>query len=278
MELTSSVLDMDLREVEAQITRFIRGYFEKTGFEGIVLGLSGGIDSCTIATLSAKAIGGRRVLGLMLPERETYREDDVKHAQTIVRKFKLKSRLCDITPVLEAFYGSIPIFEPSEKVSKGNIKARTRMIYIYYYANKTNLLVCGSSDKSETMMGYFTKWGDVAADIYPIMDLYKTQVQRLAQHMGVPEEIIMKPPSPALWPGQTAERELGIKYETLDLILYGLEHFMTGEEIAEQLVVEEELVNEIKLKWLSAEHKRRMLLTTKLAYRTVGADFRLKRG
>ena len=278
MELTSSVLDMDLREVETQITRFIRGYFEKTGSEGIVLGLSGGIDSCTIATLSAKAIGGRRVLGLMLPERETYREDDIKHAQTIVRKFKLKSRLCDITPVLEAFYGSIPIFEPSEKVSKGNIKARTRMIYIYYYANKTNLLVCGSSDKSETMMGYFTKWGDVAADIYPIMDLYKTQVQRLAQHMGVPEEIIMKPPSPALWPGQTAERELGIKYETLDLILYGLEHFMTGEEIAEQLVVEEELVNEIKLKWLSAEHKRRMLLTTKLAYRTVGADFRLKRG
>jgi len=278
LELTSSVLDMDLREVETQITRFIRGYFEKTGSEGIVLGLSGGIDSCTIATLSAKAIGGRRVLGLMLPERETYREDDIKHAQTIVRKFKLKSRLCDITPVLEAFYGSIPIFEPSEKVSKGNIKARTRMIYIYYYANKTNLLVCGSSDKSETMMGYFTKWGDVAADIYPIMDLYKTQVQRLAQHMGVPEEIIMKPPSPALWPGQTAERELGIKYETLDLILYGLEHFMTGEEIAEQLVVEEELVNEIKLKWLSAEHKRRMLLTTKLAYRTVGADFRLKRG
>jgi len=278
LELTSSVLDIDLREVETQITRFIREYFEKTGSEGIVLGLSGGIDSCTIATLSAKAIGGRRVLGLMLPERETYREDDVKHAQTIVRKFKLKSRLCDITPVLEAFYGSIPIFEPSEKVSKGNIKARTRMIYIYYYANKSNLLVCGSSDKSETMMGYFTKWGDVAADIYPIMDLYKTQVQRLAQHMGVPEEIIMKPPSPALWPGQTAERELGIKYETLDLILYGLEHFMTGKEIAEQLIVEEELVNEIKLKWLSAEHKRRMLLTTKLAYRTVGADFRLKRG
>jgi len=278
LELTSSVLDMDLRNVETQITRFIKDYFEKTSSEGVVLGLSGGIDSCTVAALSAKAIGGRRVLGLMLPERETYHEEDIKHAQAIIAKFKLKSQLCDITPILEAFYGAIPVFEISEKVSKGNIKARTRMIYIYYYANKLNLLVCGSSDKSETMMGYFTKWGDVAADIYPIMDLYKTQVRKLAKHTGVPEEIIMKPPSPSLWPGQTAERELGIKYETLDLVLYGLEHFMTVKEIAERIVLEEEFVNRIKLKWLSAEHKRRMLLTTKLAYRTVGADFRLRRG
>jgi len=151
------------------------------------------------------------------------------------------------------------------------------MIYLYYYANRLDLLVCGSSDKSETMMGYFTKWGDVAADISPIMDLYKTQVRRLARCIGISEEIIKKPPSPTLWPGQLAETELGVGYETLDLILYGLEHFMTVKEIAEQLKVGEELVSKIKLKWLSAEHKRRMLLTTKLAYRTVGADFRLKR-
>jgi len=244
----------------------------------VILGLSGGIDSCTVAALSAKAVGGSKVLGLMLPESETYNIEDVGHAQAIVKKFKLKSQLCDITSTLKSFYESIPAFEPSEKVSKGNIKARTRMIYLYYYANRLDLLVCGSSDKSETMMGYFTKWGDVAADISPIMDLYKTQVRRLARCIGISEEIIKKPPSPALWPGQLAETELGVGYETLDLILYGLEHFMTVKEIAEQLKVGEELVSKIKLKWLSAEHKRRMLLTTKLAYRTVGADFRLKRG
>jgi NAD+ synthase len=128
------------------------------------------------------------------------------------------------------------------------------------------------------MMGYFTKWGDVAADISPIMDLYKTQVRKIAEHVGVPKEIIAKPPSPALWPGQTAEGELGLKYEVLDLILYGLEHFMKEEEIAKQLNIEKEVVLKVKHRWLDTEHKRRMLLTTKIEYRTVGADFRLRRG
>ena len=96
------------------------------------------------------------------------------------------------------------------------------MIYLYYYANKQNRIVCGSSDKSETMMGYFTKWGDAAADIAPIMDLYKTQVRKLAMHIGIPKELALKPSTPALWPNQFAETELGIKYETLDLILLDL--------------------------------------------------------
>jgi NAD+ synthase len=139
------------------------------------------------------------------------------------------------------------------------------------------MLVCGSSDKSETMMGYFTKWGDVAADISPIMDLYKTQVRKLAQHMGIPKAIAAKPSSPALWPGQTAEEELGMKYDQLDLILYGFEHFMKTEEIARQLRVKRDIVNRIRDRWLSAEHKRRMLLTAKLEYRTIGTDFRLPR-
>ena len=268
---------MDWQDVENKLTRFIKDYVEKTRAKGIVLGLSGGIDSCTIAVLSANAVGGNKVHGLMLPEKETHNETDIKHANLIVNKFNLTSQLCDITPVLEAFYRSIPVFDPSEKVCKGNIKARARMIYLYYYANKLNLIVCGSSDKSETMMGYFTKWGDVAADISPIMDLYKTQVRKLAQHVGIPKQIIEKPPSPALWPGQTAEGELGIRYETLDLILYGLEHFMVTCEIAEQLKLKKDLVEMVKKRGISTEHKRRMLLTAKLEYRTVGTDFRLRR-
>jgi len=148
---------------------------------------------------------------------------------------------------------------------------------LYYYANKLNRIVCGSSDKSETMMGYFTKWGDVAADISPIMDLYKTQVRKLAEHVGIPSQLAKKPATPALWPNQLAETELGIIYEKLDLVLYGLEHFMTTEEVAEQLKLEEALVVKVKNRWLSSEHKRRLPLAPKLEYRTVGADFRLSR-
>jgi NAD+ synthase len=213
----------------------------------------------------------------MLPEKETYNPKDIDDAKLVAEKFGLKTQICDITPVLESFYKTIPIFDQADKLCKGNIKARTRMIYIYYYANKLNRIVCGSSDKSETMMGYFTKWGDVAADISPIMDLYKTQVRKLATHLGIPAELASKPSTPALWPNQLAETELGIKYETLDLILYGLERFMTTEEIARQLNIENTLVKKVKNRWLSAEHKRRMLLTAKLEYRTMGTDFRLPR-
>jgi NAD+ synthase len=277
LKLTSSVLDLSWAEVAARIERFIEDYVKKTGAKGTVLGLSGGIDSCTVAALSALAIGGSRVLGLMLPEEETRSTADIKHAKLVAKKFKVKTLTCDITPGLRAVYNSIPLFDPSERVCKGNIKARTRMIYWYYYANKLNLIVCGCSDKSETMMGYFTKWGDVAADVFPIMDLYKTQVRKLAQHIGIPKEIVGKPSTPALWPGQVAETELGVKYEQLDLILYGLECFMKPEEIAKQLSVEKETVEKVKARWLSMEHKRRMLLTAKLEYRTIGTDFRLQR-
>jgi NAD+ synthase len=277
MKLTPSVLELDLSEIEKRIRRFIKKYVENSGADGIVVGLSGGIDSSTIAALSSLSIGGDRVLGLMLPEKETYNPKDIDDAKLVAEKFGVKTQICDITPVLESFYKTIPIFDQADKLCKGNIKARTRMIYIYYYANKLNRIVCGSSDKSETMMGYFTKWGDVAADISPIMDLYKTQVRKLAAHLGLPAELAAKPSTPALWPNQLAETELGIKYETLDLILYGLERFMTTEEIARQLNIENTLVKKVKNRWLSAEHKRRMLLTAKLEYRTMGTDFRLPR-
>ncbi|NWG11828.1 NAD+ synthase [Candidatus Bathyarchaeota archaeon] len=271
------MLDLDWQDAVTKIKRFISSYVEQSGAKGVLVGLSGGIDSCTVAALSALAIGGEKVLGLMLPEKETHNAKDIKHAKLVAEKFSLKTKMIDITSTLRTFYMSIPDFDPASKLCMGNLKARTRMIYLYYYANKFNLIVCGSSDKSETMMGYFTKWGDVAADISPIMDLYKTQVRKLALHIGIPKTVIAKPSSPALWPGQLAEKELGIKYELLDLILYGLEHFMNVEDIARQLGIEEKTVEGIKRKWLSAEHKRRMLLTMKLEYRTIGTDLRLSR-
>jgi NAD+ synthase len=277
MILAPNVLDFDLPETVSRITRFIKGYFDNSGAEGLVLGLSGGVDSSVVGALSSISIGGNRVLGLLLPEDETYNPKDINDAKLVAEKFGLKTQKCDITPSLEGFYRTIPVFDPDDRLCKGNIKARTRMIYLYYYANKLNRIVCGSSDKSETMMGYFTKWGDVAADISPIMDLYKTQVRKVAAFLGFSPELADKPATPALWPNQLAEAELGIKYETLDLMLFGLEHFMSTEEIASQLDIEASMVERVRTKWLLAEHKRRMPLTTKLEYRTIGADFRLPR-
>ncbi|MEM2104424.1 MAG: NAD+ synthase [Candidatus Bathyarchaeia archaeon] len=275
MQLNRAILDLNWEETKAKIVSFIRDYVEKSKANGIVLGLSGGIDSSTNAALSAIAVGGHKTLGLLLPEKETYNSQDIMHANIVAEKFGIKTEIIDITPVIDALQTTIPIFDPEDKICKGNLKARTRMMYLYYYANKLNLIVCGSSDKSETMLGYFTKWGDIAADISPLMDLYKTQVRKLARHIGIPEEIVNKPPSPMLWPGQTAEEELGMKYETLDKILYGLEHFMRVEEISEQLNLQKELVQKVKNRWKTMEHKRRLPLTTKIQYRTIGFDFRI---
>ncbi len=277
VKLTSSLLEIDFSETEKRICRFIKEYVENAEAKGIVLGLSGGIDSATIAALSSRAIGADKVLGLMLPEEENFNQKDIEDAKVVAEKFCFQTQICDMSAVLGCIYKSIPVFDPKDRLCKGNVKARTRMIYLYYYANKLNKIVCGSSDKSETMMGYFTKWGDAAADITPIMDLYKTQVRKLAIHLGIPKDLALKPSTPALWPAQLAETELGIKYETLDLILYGLERFMATEEIAAQLNIQKTIVDKIKSRWLANEHKRRMPLAPKIGYRTVGNDFRLPR-
>ena len=275
MKLTKEALALDLSTAATRIKRFIKDYVEKTKAKGIVIGLSGGIDSSTAAALAALAIGGDKISALNMPEKENYNTTDIRHAKMVAKKFGFKLETIDISPILKAYYKALPIYDEDDKLSRGNIKARTRMVCLYYYANHLGKIVCGSSDKSETMMGYFTKWGDVTADISPLMDVYKTQVRQLAAHIGIPKEIITKPPSPQLWPGQTAENELGVKYEVLDLILFGLENFMSPEEIAQSLELPVKLVQGIKDTWLTREHKRRLPLTIKLEYRTVGADFRL---
>jgi len=277
LKLTSQALELDFYEVQNRICRFIKEYVENAGAKGIVLGLSGGIDSAVTAALSSLAIGGENVLAILMPEKETFKQQDVDDAKTIADLFHLQTETVDMSSILEEFYKSIPAFDPTEWLCKGNIKARTRMIILYYYANNQNRIVAGTSDKSETYMGYFTKWGDAASDITPIIDLYKTQVRRLALHLGIPKELAFKPATPALWPNQTAEGELEIKYETLDLILYGLERFMEPQEIAEQLNIDKKIVDRVQARILGSEHKRRMPLSPKLGFRTPGNDFRLPR-
>ena len=274
MNLTGDALELNLQLTKSRIERFIKGYVEKSGARGVVIGVSGGVDSCTSAALASLALGGLRVLGVVLPEEETYNTTDVQRARTVAEKFGFGLEIVNISPTLRMCFASLPIYDATDKRSEGNLKARLRMVYTYYYANRLNRLVCGTSNKSDTMMGYFTKWGDATVDISPLMDLYKTQVRKLASYIGVPKDIIAKPSTPALWPGHIAE-ELGIRYETLDLILFGLERFMTIRDIAEQLNLPIKLVEGVKSRWLASEHKRRIPLTTKLGYKTIGVDFRL---
>jgi NAD+ synthase len=266
LKLTSSILNLDLFEVEKKITRFITEYVSNSQAEGVILGLSGGVDSATVAALCSKALGNKNVLALLIPEGETRNQKDIHDAKIIANQFSIETQTIDITHALEGIYTTIPAYDPRKQKCKGNIKARMRMIILYYYANKLNKIVCGGTDKSEALMGYFTKWGDIAADISPIRDLYKTQVRKLAINLGIPEEIALKPSTPALWPNQAAEEELGIKYETLDLILYGLEKFMPINDIANQLNIEQITIETIKNRLLYNEHKRQMPIAPKLSF------------
>ena len=275
MNLATDVLKIDLPQTERRLLHFIRAYVEKTQAKGLVVGLSGGVDSSTVAALSAKAIGGNKVLGICLPERETWNEHDIQHAKNISRLSTTQFELIDITSTIEAIRKTIPSYNSEQRIPDGNIKARSRMVILYYYANSLQRLVVGSGDKSEIMLGYFTKWGDYCADLAPLTDLFKTQVQALARHLSLPEEIVAKPPTPALWPGQSTEGELGLRYETLDLILYGLEHFMLPEEISRQLNLPLDTVTRVEERWLRSEHKRRPPLAMKIGYRTVAHDIRL---
>jgi NAD+ synthase len=146
---------------------------------------------------------------------------------------------------------------------------------LYYMANVNRGLVVGTSDKSELMLGYFTKFGDGASDIQPLADLYKSSVRGLARHLGIPRRIYSKPPNPELWVGQQAETELGLSYDEIDRIFWGLERWKNAEDIAKETGIRFEIVKKIRDRWIRSEHKRRSPLTVKLGYRTVGADLRL---
>lgn len=261
--------------IQQRISHFIRDFLDKTQAKGVVMGMSGGIDSATTAGLCSIAIGGERVLGVYMPEKEAQSTLDYEHSRLLAKKFLFRLKIIDITEILDKLYNTIQDYDIKDRVSQGNLKARVRMMILYYYANHQNRIVVGSSDKSEAMLGYFTKWGDAASDIAPIIDLYKTQVRQLALHLGVPRSIVEKPSTPGLWPDQTAEKEIGLNYETLDQILYCFSHFIPEKTIASQLHLPVEAIGRIKQKWLQTEHKRQMPLGPKLQYRTIGKDFRL---
>ncbi|WP_297064175.1 NAD+ synthase [Thermococcus sp.] len=247
---------LDFDTVVNIITDFIREKVDETRADGVVVGISGGIDSATTSYLAVRALGKERVLGLIMPY---YQNRDVEDAKLVCSSLGIECREINIKPIVDSFVTQLG-FQP-DKRSLGNIMARTRMVLLYAHANAKNYLVLGTSNRSEFLTGYFTKWGDGASDYAPLINLYKTEVWEVAKLLGVPERIIEKKPTAGLWEGQTDEDELGISYRLLDEILWRLVDLkMPTERIAEELGVPIERVEYVETLVKRSEHKRRLPL------------------
>ncbi|MDI6917814.1 MAG: NAD+ synthase [Thermoplasmatales archaeon] len=236
------------------IKSFIRFRVNEAKAKGVVIGLSGGLDSAVTAKLCVEALGKEKVFCLLLPANTTPKED-TGDALEFAKNLGVKHKIIDISGIVKKI--SLTLNGKGKK-EMGNIHARTRMIILYYFANKNNYLVVGSGNKTEILMGYFTKYGDGACDIAPLGDLYKTQIREFAEYLKIPEKIISKTPRAGLWKGQTDESELGIKYEILDQILYGMEKGLENNEIVKSAGVEISEVKRIKNVVSSTKHKRGM--------------------
>ena len=202
-----------------KILRFIRARVKEAGANGVVVGLSGGVDSAVVGALCVRALGKEGVTTVLLPSKFTPKTD-LEDAEALAYGWGVRVKKVDISPLVDSLASSFD-FE-SDRVARANIQARVRMAILYYLSNSSHLLVAGTGDRSEELLGFYTKFGDGGVDFLPIAHLYKTQVRALGRHLGLPEGVVSKPASPGLWPGHTAAEELPADYDTLDPLLYYL--------------------------------------------------------
>jgi len=253
------------------ISQFLRAHALRDGAEGVVVGLSGGIDSALVARLARDALGAEHVLGILLPD-ASFPGPLLEETKSYARELGIESRTVPIEPVEKAFRELLP--ELGDRVSLGNVKARIRMTVDYAIARERRRLVAGTGNKSEILLGYFTKYGDGGVDLLPVGDLYKTDLRSMAAELGLPKAILDRPPTAGLWEGQTDEEELGISYADVDQILYGLEQLRTEEEIAGVTGFPLARVREVSDRVARFRHKRRPPPIPKLRLRTIGIDWR----
>ena len=225
--------ELDIPGTAEQIIAFLKRMVTNAGFSRVVVAVSGGIDSATAVTLATAALGPEAVFALSLPYQNWHIESGGR-AGRLLNQLHIPAshiREIDIAPMVEAFIRSVgiqpqqvnsPANEDLDRVRLGNIMARVRMITLFDYAKELSALVLGTENKSEHYLGYYTRFGDEASDIEPLRNLYKTELYRLAGHLGIPEEIREAVPTAGLWPGQSDEGQFGFTYETADKILYGL--------------------------------------------------------
>jgi NAD+ synthase len=244
------LLGQDYKKISKKIEKFISAYISKSSAKGLVIGLSGGLDSSV--ALKLNALGRSNVLGLVMPSDTTPREDTA-HAIDLAKDLRIRYHIIDIHPLIQKFEEILP----EDKEARGNLMARIRMSLLYYYAGINGYLVVGTSDKSEVQIGYFSKFGDGAADIMPIAGLYKTQVRALAQYLGIPAAIVQKKSSPRLWKNHLAEEEIGMDYDMIDQILHLLvDKKIKLKDATRKLGVPAKHVNKVKDMIEKSLHKR----------------------
>ncbi|SFU78794.1 NAD+ synthase [Alicyclobacillus macrosporangiidus] len=260
------------------LTAFIREEVEKAGFQRVILGLSGGIDSALAAYLAARALGPERVQAVMMPYR-TSSPASLEDARRVVDDLGLPALTVPITPAVDAYFEQMDALlgEPAPPLRRGNRMARERMATLFDLSAHFGALVLGTSNKTELLLGYGTQFGDMASALNPIGDLYKYQVRQLAAAVGVPPSILNKAPSADLWEDQTDERELGFGYDEADEVLYQLVDLrLSVEEIAAR-GYDERFVRLLAGRVRRNQYKRKPPIIAKLSGRTVGVDFRYLR-
>lgn len=264
-------------EFRTIIRDFIRTKIDESGAHGVVLGLSGGVDSAVAAVIAAEAIGKEKVHCLIMPYDDEIDKDTVEDALELVKAFELDHQIISIKEIVDSVMMNFQdtMDAPSNRImAMGNVKARMRMVMLYLLANQNNYLVLGTSNKSEIMVGYFTKYGDGGNDANPLGDMYKTVVYKFAEVLGIPGRILSKPPSAGLFKGQSDEEDLGMSYNELDRILHGIELGLGLEDIASTSGSSVEDAIRIQMMVLRSAHKRYLGMIPKLGLRTPGFDWR----
>jgi NAD+ synthase len=262
-------LEIDTDVARRVIGEFIRGQLRQAGFERAVLGLSGGIDSALVAFLTAEAIGAERLLCVQMPYR-TSSPASLGDAQAVVDQLGTVTEVVDISPMVDGFYREQP---DAAALRRGNFMARMRMSVLYDRSVTWGGLVVGTGNKTESLIGYTTVFGDSACAFNPIGDLYKSQVRQMAEAMGVPDAIIRKAPSADLWPGQTDETEAGFTYPVLDRLLFWLIDKRRSIDEVVALGFDRALVERVDRMVAAAEFKRQVPPIAKLGPRTAGVDY-----
>jgi len=262
-------LEIDTDVARRIIGEFIRGQLRQAGFERALLGLSGGIDSALVAYLTAEAIGADRLLCVLMPYR-TSSPASRADAEAVVEQLGCASELADISPMVDGYFGPD---SDATSLRRGNFMARMRMSVLYDRSVAWGGLVVGTGNKTESLIGYTTIFGDNACAFNPIGDLYKSQVRQMAEAIGVPDAIIRKAPSADLWPGQTDEGEAGFSYPVLDRLLYWLVDKRRSIDEVVALGFERELVERVDRMVAGAEFKRQVPPIAKLGPRTAGIDY-----
>jgi NAD+ synthase len=267
------MIKMQQKEVTEAIVLGIKDYFKKNNFNNAVIGLSGGVDSSVAAYLSVKAIGSKKVAGILMPDLDVSSKGSIDDSKLIAKKLKIKTHTLPINEVIDSIK---KLKLKNNDYALANAKARARMTLLYYYANVNHALVIGTSDKSEIALGYTTKYGDSASDILVIGDLYKTEVIRLGYSLNVPAKILRKKPTAELIFGQTAEKELGAKYKVMDKIL----KLYIEDDVPMQKIISKgfnrKIVKNIIHRIRANEHKRRAAMLIAVSKRSFhGLEWRM---